>query len=58
LIFGIHDTCFGIDGALECFEQVKKIYSIAGVADKVDLDLFPGEHSWGGNKSEKFFGVM
>ncbi len=49
------DTCFIVDTALQCYEQVKQIYKAAGAADRLELDLFEAEHSWGGNKSEAFF---
>ena len=52
---GAHDTCFKVDTALQCYRQVEKIYRAAGVADHLELDLHPGEHGWGGNKSEGFF---
>jgi hypothetical protein len=52
---GAYDTCFEVGGAMKCFEQVKKIYAAANASDKLELDFFPGEHSWGGNKSEAFF---
>jgi dienelactone hydrolase len=50
-----NDTCFKIDTAVTCFKRLKRIYMAAGAADRLELDLFPGEHSWGGNKSEAFF---
>ncbi len=52
---GIYDTCFMIDTSLDCYHQVEAIYRAAGAADKLSLDLFPGEHSWGGHKSVEFF---
>ena len=52
---GAYDSCFKIDGALECYRQVEKIYGAAKAADKLELDLFPGEHSWGAHKSRDFF---
>ncbi len=52
---GTYDTCFHIDGAMECFRKVKEIYSAAGALENLELDLFPGEHAWGGNKSVAFF---
>ncbi|MCX6993894.1 MAG: hypothetical protein NT011_12235 [Kiritimatiellaeota bacterium] len=52
---GIYDTCFVIDGAMLCFRQLEKIYKAAGVAERLVLDLFPGEHAWGGHKSVDFF---
>ncbi len=52
---GAYDSCFKIDTALACYERVRAIYAAAGAADRLELDLFPGEHGWGGNKSEAFF---
>lgn len=52
---GVHDTCFMADGALQCFHKVEKIYLAAQAREKLELDLFPGEHAWGGNKSIAFF---
>ena len=52
---GVHDTCFVVDGALECFRRVEAIYQAAAARDNLELDLFPGEHGWGGNKSVAFF---
>jgi len=52
---GTQDTCFNIDGAMKCFRQVEKIYYAAGASGNLELDLFAGEHSWGGNKSVLFF---
>ena len=52
---GAYDTCFKVDTAMACFEQVRRIYDVAGAADRLELDLFPGEHGWGGNRSEDFF---
>lgn len=53
---GAYDTCFQVDSALECFRQVEAIYEAAGARDRLHLDLFPGEHAWGGNRSVEFFG--
>lgn len=52
---GSYDDCFFVNSAMSCFEEVKKIYSAAGVADKLELDLFDGGHAWGANKSIEFF---
>jgi hypothetical protein len=38
-----------------CFERVKQIYAAAGAAERLELDLFPGEHGWSGRRSEAFF---
>ena len=52
---GVYDQCFKVDTAIACFEQLEKIYESAGVRDKLELDKFAGEHSWGANKSVDFF---
>lgn len=52
---GTYDSCFGVDGAMKCFAQVKTIYSAAEASEMLELDLFPGEHAWGENKEEAFF---
>lgn len=53
---GAYDSCFPVDGALSCYRQLEGIYLTAGAKDKLELDYFPGEHAWGGNKSADFFG--
>jgi hypothetical protein len=53
---GANDTCFKVDTAMACYRQVKRIYRAAGAADNLELDLHPGEHGWGANRSEAFFG--
>jgi dienelactone hydrolase len=54
--YGIHDTCFPIDSAYGLhYQELKKIYAAADAGDKLELDLHPNEHAWGGNKSEAFF---
>ena len=53
---GIYDTCFKIDNSMECFRQLEKIYAAAGASEMLESDIFPGEHAWGGNTSEAFFG--
>jgi dienelactone hydrolase len=52
---GLYDTCFLVDNALECYRQVERVYRAAGASTKLEQDLFPGEHGWGGNKSLAFF---
>ncbi len=52
---GVYDTCFKVDTAYTCFKKLEKIYEAAGARDNLELDMFPGEHSWGGNKSLAFF---
>lgn len=52
---GVYDSCFQADNAMACHRQLKKIYEAAGAPEHLFLDLFPGEHSWGGNQSVSFF---
>lgn len=52
---GTRDECFHIDSAMSCFREVEKIYTAAGVRERLELDLFDGPHAWGGNKSVEFF---
>jgi len=51
----VHDTCFLVDSAMACHRRVRSIYEAAGSADRLELDLSPTEHGWGGNKSVAFF---
>jgi len=52
---GAQDTCFKVDTALACYHRLAEIYRAAQAAGQLELDLHPGEHGWGGNKSEGFF---
>ena len=52
---GAHDSCFKVDTAMACYRQLKRIYSAAGAATRLELDFFPGEHGWGANRSGGFF---
>ena len=52
---GVHDECFLVDSAMNCFREVEKIYTAAGVREKLELDLFEGGHKWSGRKTLAFF---
>lgn len=52
---GAYDSGFRVDEAIACFERVKEIYAASEQPGRLHLDLFPGEHSWGANKSKEFF---
>jgi hypothetical protein len=52
---GLRDQCFRLETALPAFRQVERIYQAAGAADRLELDLHPNDHGWGGNKSVAFF---
>jgi hypothetical protein len=51
----VHDECFSVDSAMNCFHELEKIYAAAGARDKLELDLFEGGHQWSGRKSLEFF---
>ncbi len=52
---GVYDSCFKVDTAMACYRQVENIYRVAEAGDRLELDLHPGEHGWGGNRSVAFF---
>ncbi len=52
---GVKDTCFTVDGAMQCFKKVSEIYADAGAESELFLDLHRGEHGWAANKSFDFF---
>jgi dienelactone hydrolase len=52
---GVHDSCFKVDTAMQCYRKLEAVYRAAGAADRLQLDLHPGEHGWGGNRSVEFF---
>ncbi|MHB9134350.1 MAG: hypothetical protein ACYDBB_25035 [Armatimonadota bacterium] len=39
-----------------CQHHLEAIYRAAGATEHLHLDLFPGNHAWGANKSTEFFG--
>jgi len=52
---GSYDECFRVDTAVKCFESARQIYTAAGAADRIELELFEGGHGWAGKKSFEFF---
>lgn len=52
---GVHDKCFLEHEALSCAEEVKKIYTAAGIPDNYEVDLFSGDHRFSGIKAFDFF---
>ncbi len=52
---GAYDSCFTLDSTMACYHRVREIYDAAGCPEKLELDLFAGEHGWGDNKAEAFF---
>jgi hypothetical protein len=52
---GVYDDCFLIQDTLRGYEGVKRIYRAAGVEEHLWSDVFPGPHSFAGNKAFDFF---
>jgi dienelactone hydrolase len=52
---GSYDDCFKVDSAMSCFRELEKIYTVAGAAAELELDLFEGGHQWSGRKTLNFF---
>ncbi len=52
---GAQDSCFKVDTAMRCYKRLEAIYRAAGAANRLELDLHPGGHGWGANKSHPFF---
>jgi dienelactone hydrolase len=52
---GKKDTCFIFPDALNAYNHLKSIYKSAGAEDKLDCDIFPGDHQWSGVKSLPWF---
>jgi hypothetical protein len=52
---GLFDSCFEYDYTRKTLEGIRRIYKAAGVEDRLEEDVFPGEHAWGGNRSVGFF---
>ena len=52
---GIYDTCFLIEHLTAGYAHVARIYEAAGAADRLDQDIHPGPHAFGGNKAFDFF---
>jgi len=51
---GERDRIFPIAASRESFARVKKVYEVFGAADKVEQEIFPGEHSFYGGRGLPF----
>lgn len=45
---GAYDECFRIESAMRCHERLREIYRAHGTPEALQLNLFPGGHSWPG----------
>jgi dienelactone hydrolase len=51
---GEKDNIFPIAASIESFNEVRKIYGILGADDRVEQEVFPGEHSFWGKRGIPF----
>ena len=51
---GERDNIFPIAASVESFKQVREIYSVFQAADRVEQEVFPGEHSFWGKRGIPF----
>jgi dienelactone hydrolase len=51
---GEKDNIFPIAASVESFKRVRDIYTVFGAADRVEQEVFPGEHSFWGKRGVPF----
>jgi hypothetical protein len=51
---GEKDNIFPIEAAQASFSHVRRIYDVFGAADRIEHDVFPGEHSFWGKRGVPF----
>jgi hypothetical protein len=51
---GEKDNIFPIKASIESFGKVRDMYSVFGAADRVEQEVFPGEHSFWGKRGIPF----
>jgi dienelactone hydrolase len=51
---GERDNIFPIQASVDSFNEVRKIYEVFGAADRVEQEVFPGEHSFWGKRGIPF----
>jgi hypothetical protein len=51
---GEKDNIFPIKASIESFQNVQQIYRLFGAADRVEQEIFPGDHSFWGRRGIPF----
>ena len=51
---GEKDNIFPIQASVESFNHVREIYRVFGVAERIEQEVFPGEHSFWGKRGIPF----
>ncbi|MFA5646424.1 MAG: alpha/beta hydrolase family protein [Candidatus Ratteibacteria bacterium] len=52
---GASDTCFWFHSAQKAHSTIAHAYQVAEAIDALTIEIFPGEHSFSGNKAFDFF---
>lgn len=52
---GMYDDCFEINDAKRAYRDLRKVYRVLGVTDRIDADVFPGPHQFSGRKAFDWF---
>ena len=48
---GSEDDCYSRESQLKAYETVSRAYGVAGVPERLDIDLYEGHHQWSGRKA-------
>ena len=51
---GEKDDIFPIHASVESFNKVREIYAVFGATDRIEHEVFPGEHSFWGKRGLPF----
>ena len=51
---GEKDNIFPIQASIESFNHVREVYRVFGAADRIEQEVFPGEHSFWGKRGIPF----
>jgi dienelactone hydrolase len=51
---GDKDNIFPIRASIESFNKVREVYGVFGAADRIEQEVFPGEHSFWGKRGIPF----
>jgi dienelactone hydrolase len=53
---GLKETCFHYPDMAKGFERVRSMYTAAGASDRLEKDVFDGDHRWNGKRAWDFLG--
>jgi dienelactone hydrolase len=48
---GTQDSIFPVEATRQSYKELQKIYAEFGTTDRLDIDIFEGEHAWSGAKA-------